>query len=81
MGKVSWRLSSGLDRVWPAVAKIAADLALEGRTSVTDLTDLGPSGFDPEGRSRIAPDPTALPFPYVHTGRPFPAGLKLELPT
>ena len=54
----------GHGMMWgPAVAKIAADLALEGRTAVTDLTDLGLDRFDSEGRSRLAPDPIALPFP------------------
>ena len=54
----------GHGMMWgPAVAKIAADLALEGRTALTDLTDLGLDRFDSEGRSRIAPDPIALPFP------------------
>ena len=54
----------GHGMMWgPAVARIAADLALEGRTAVTDLTDLGLDRFDSEGRSRIAPDPIALPFP------------------
>jgi sarcosine oxidase, subunit beta len=54
----------GHGMMWgPAVAKIAVDLALEGRTALTDLTDLGLDRFDSEGRSRIAPDPIALPFP------------------
>jgi glycine/D-amino acid oxidase-like deaminating enzyme len=55
---------SGHGMMWgPAVAKIAADLALEGRTDVADVTDLGLDRFDNEGRSRIATDPIALPFP------------------
>ncbi len=54
----------GHGMMWgPAVARIAADLALEGRTALTDLTDLGLDRFDAQGRSRIAPDPIALPFP------------------
>jgi len=54
----------GHGMMWgPAVAKIAADLALEGRTALTDLTDLGLDRFDSQGVSRIAPDPIALPFP------------------
>ena len=54
----------GHGMMWgPAVAKIAADLALEGRTALTDLRDLGLDRFDSQGVSRIAPDPIALPFP------------------
>jgi sarcosine oxidase subunit beta len=56
----------------PAVARIAADLALEGRTPLTDLTDLGLDRFDAQGRSRIAPDPIALPFPTSTLAAPDP---------
>jgi sarcosine oxidase, subunit beta len=56
--------AGGHGMMWgPAVARIAADLALEGRTSVTDVRDLGLNRFDAEGNSRSAPDPIALPFP------------------
>lgn len=56
--------AGGHGMMWgPAVARIAADLALEGRTEVADVTDLGLDRFDSEGRSRIATDPIALPFP------------------
>ena len=56
--------AGGHGMMWgPAVAKIAADLALEGRSEVADVTDLGLDRFDSEGRSRIATDPIALPFP------------------
>src|SRR6202162_1383366 len=56
--------AGGHGMMWgPAVGRIAADLALEGRTSVTDVRDLGLDRFDAEGRSRLAPDPIALPFP------------------
>jgi sarcosine oxidase subunit beta len=56
--------AGGHGMMWgPAVAKIAADLALEGRTDVADVADLGLDRFDSEGRSRIATDPIALPFP------------------
>ena len=47
----------------PGVARAAADLALEGETDVLDVTDLGLDRFDEHGRSRLAPDPIALPFP------------------
>jgi len=54
----------GHGMMWgPAVARIAADLALTGRTDVVDVTDLGLDRFDAAGRSRLAPDPIALPFP------------------
>ena len=54
----------GHGMMWgPAVARIAADLALEGRTDVADVSELGLDRFDAEGRSRIATDPIALPFP------------------
>ena len=47
----------------PGVARAAADLALTGTTDVVDVTDLGLDRFDEHGRSRLAPDPIALPFP------------------
>jgi sarcosine oxidase subunit beta len=47
----------------PGVARVAADLALHGRTDVLDATDLGLDRFDEQGRSRLATDPIALPFP------------------
>jgi sarcosine oxidase subunit beta len=60
----------GHGMMWgPAVAKIAADLALDGRTAVTDVQDLGLDRFDEEGRSRIATDPIALPFPSAMAKR------------
>ncbi len=53
----------GHGMMWgPAVARIAADLALKGRTNVTDVGDLGLDRFDTQGRSRRY-DPVALPFP------------------
>jgi sarcosine oxidase subunit beta len=56
--------AGGHGMMWgPAVAKIAADLALEGRTSVADVHDLGLDRFDDQGRSRLPSDPIALPFP------------------
>jgi sarcosine oxidase subunit beta len=47
----------------PGVARVAADLALRGRTDLTDVTDLGLDRFDAEGRSRVATDPVSLPYP------------------
>ncbi|MEZ5095897.1 MAG: hypothetical protein R2731_07115 [Nocardioides sp.] len=47
----------------PAVARAVADLALTGDTGVVDVDELGMDRFDAAGRSRLAPDPIALPFP------------------
>ncbi len=56
--------AGGHGMMWgPAVSRAASDLALTGRTDVVDVTDLGLDRFDAEGRSRLAPDPIALPFP------------------
>jgi sarcosine oxidase subunit beta len=64
----------GHGMMWgPAVAKIAADLALEGRTDVAQVHDLGLDRFDEEGRSRLATDPIALPFPTAVAKEPSPA--------
>jgi sarcosine oxidase subunit beta len=56
--------AGGHGMMWgPGVARVAADLALRGRTDLVDTTDLGLDRFDAEGRSRLATDPVALPFP------------------
>jgi sarcosine oxidase subunit beta len=47
------------------VARVAADLAVHGRTELVDVTDLGLDRFDAEGRSRLPTDPIALPFPVA----------------
>ena len=61
---VSVASAGGHGMMWgPAVARVAADLAVHGRTEVVDTTDLGLDRFDAEGRSRLATDPIALPFP------------------
>jgi sarcosine oxidase, subunit beta len=53
----------GHGMMWgPAVARIAADLAVKGATRVTDVSDFGLDRFDAQGRSRFY-DPIALPFP------------------
>jgi sarcosine oxidase subunit beta len=55
--------AAGHGMMWgPAVAKIAADLAVRGRTKVTDVSGFGLDRFDEHGRSRSY-DPIALPFP------------------
>jgi sarcosine oxidase subunit beta len=56
--------AGGHGMMWgPGVARAAADLALTGRTDILDVTDLGLDRFDEHGRSRLATDPIALPFP------------------
>jgi sarcosine oxidase, subunit beta len=53
----------GHGMMWgPAVARCAADLALEGRTDVVDVGDFRMDRFDERGRSPFV-DPVALPFP------------------
>ncbi len=60
--------AGGHGMMWgPGVARVAADLAVLGRSSLIDVTDLGLDRFDADGRSRLTADPIALPFP-VATG-------------
>jgi sarcosine oxidase subunit beta len=64
IGGVTVACAGGHGMMWgPGVAKAAADLALTGATDVLDVSDLGLDRFDHEGRSRLSPDPIALPFP------------------
>jgi sarcosine oxidase subunit beta len=58
--------SCGHGMMWgPAVARIASDLALDGRTEVVDRPeDFRMDRFDEHGRSPFL-DPVALPFPAV----------------
>jgi sarcosine oxidase, subunit beta len=56
--------AGGAGMMWgPGVAKAAADVALTGATDVLDVSRLGLDRFDEAGRSRLASDPIALPFP------------------
>jgi sarcosine oxidase subunit beta len=56
--------AAGHGMMWgPGVARAAADLVLTGDTELVDVTDLGLDRFDADGRSRLAADPIALPFP------------------
>jgi len=56
--------AGGHGMMWgPAVARIAADLALGAKPTVVDVSHLGLDRFDSHGRSRLATDPIALPFP------------------
>jgi sarcosine oxidase subunit beta len=58
--------AGGHGMMWgPGVARVAADLAMRGRTDLIDVRDLGLDRFDAEGRSRVAADPIALPFPVA----------------
>jgi sarcosine oxidase subunit beta len=53
----------GHGMMWgPGVAKIGADLALEGTTTIADVSGWGMDRFDEQGRSPSY-DPVALPFP------------------
>jgi sarcosine oxidase subunit beta len=56
--------AGGHGMMWgPGVARVAADLAIRGTTALVDAGDLGLDRFDEQGRSRLATDPIALPFP------------------
>ena len=56
--------AGGAGMMWgPGVARAAADVALSGATDVLDVSSLGLDRFDEAGRSRLASDPIALPFP------------------
>jgi sarcosine oxidase subunit beta len=58
--------AGGHGMMWgPGVSRAAADLVLDGKTGVLDVADLGLDRFDATGRSRLAADPIALPFPEV----------------
>ena len=58
--------AGGHGMMWgPAVARVAADLALTGTSEVVDAAPLGLDRFDEAGRSRLATDPIALPFPQM----------------
>ncbi len=56
--------AGGHGMMWgPALARIGADLALNGTTDVADVAGLGLERFDEHGNSRLSADPVALPFP------------------
>jgi sarcosine oxidase subunit beta len=56
--------AGGAGMMWgPAIAQAAADVALRGSSDVVDTAPLGLDRFDSAGRSRLAADPIALPFP------------------
>jgi sarcosine oxidase subunit beta len=56
--------AGGAGMMWgPGVARATADVALTGTSDVVDVAELGLDRFDAAGRSRLAADPVALPFP------------------
>jgi len=58
--------AGGAGMMWgPGVARAAADVALTGSSDVVDTTRLGLDRFDSRGRSKLAADPIALPFPEM----------------
>jgi sarcosine oxidase subunit beta len=58
--------AGGHGMMWgPAVARVAADLAVKGKTKLVDVEQLGMDRFDAQGRSKLATDPIALPFPVA----------------
>ena len=58
----------GHGMMWgPAIAKIAADLAVKGKTKIVDARGFGLDRFDEQGRS-ASYDPIALPFPVTFDG-------------
>jgi sarcosine oxidase subunit beta len=64
IGGVTVASAGGHGMMWgPALARVAADLSLDGKSAVLDVSELGPGRFDAEGRSRLTPDPIALPYP------------------
>src|SRR3954454_7198073 len=55
--------AGGHGMMWgPGISRATADLVLHGSTEVVDVTELGLDRFDEHGRSRLAPDPIALPY-------------------
>ena len=60
--------AGGAGMMWgPAVARATADVALTGASEIVDVSMLGLDRFDESGRSRLAADPIALPFPEKTT--------------
>ena len=58
--------AGGAGMMWgPAVARIAADMALNGCSDLLDASHLGLGRFDDRGRSMLTADPIALPFPGI----------------
>ncbi len=67
--------AGGHGMMWgPGVARVAADLSVHGSTALIDVRDLGLDRFDEHGRSRLATDPIALPFPVDAADELVPGG-------
>jgi glycine/D-amino acid oxidase-like deaminating enzyme len=61
---VTVALAAGHGMMWgPGVARVAADLAVNGQTAIVDVSGLGLDRFDEHGRSQATPDSVALPYP------------------
>jgi sarcosine oxidase subunit beta len=64
VGGLTVASAGGAGMMWgPAVARAAADVALTGTSAVVDVSALGMGRFNADGRSTLASDPIALPFP------------------
>jgi hypothetical protein len=62
--RVTVASAAGAGMMWgPGLGRATADVALTGSSDVLDTSDLGLDRFDEAGRSRLATDPIALPFP------------------
>ncbi len=58
--------AGGHGMMWgPGVSRAAADFVLTGSSDVVDVSGLGLDRFDEDGRSSLAADPIALPFPEL----------------
>ncbi len=69
--------AAGHGMMWgPGVARVAADLVTRGATDVIDISELGMDRFDEHGRSRLAADPIALPYPIAAEGDEEPAPVR-----
>ena len=62
--RVTVASAAGAGMMWgPGLGRATADVALTGSSDVLEVGHLGLDRFDEAGRSRLATDPIALPFP------------------
>jgi sarcosine oxidase subunit beta len=62
--RVTVACAAGAGMMWgPGLGRATADVAMTGSSDVLDTSELGLDRFDEAGRSRLATDPIALPFP------------------
>jgi sarcosine oxidase, subunit beta len=62
--RVTVASAAGAGMMWgPGLGRASADVALTGSSDVLEVSHLGLNRFDEAGRSRLATDPIALPFP------------------